>query len=303
VSAQPVAPADISVVVPVFDRARSLARALASIAHQALPPREVIVVDDGSRDGSGEVAARAGVRVLTHAENQGQVAARNTGVAAATQPWVAFLDSDDEWLPDHLEELWGLTGGVMFVAATSINRRSGSARPRLVGPLTRRPVVVEDPWRLIHPHNFVTMSAAMVSRAALEAVGGFHAHDGVVEDLDLWVRLLERGPGRLSPRVTVVYHVHRARITDDLPRTRAAHMSVARGYVARSGRSPRLLERHAGAQAWDELRDCLELGCPRAAAARAMFLVSSPARLRGVGELLVWRARARRATARAVSSR
>jgi glycosyltransferase involved in cell wall biosynthesis len=98
---------EISVVVPVFNRERELERALASIAAQTCPVSEVIVVDDRSTDRSIATAAafRAPfeVVVLRHARNAGASAARNTGLAAARGRWVAFLDSDDEWLPQKIE--------------------------------------------------------------------------------------------------------------------------------------------------------------------------------------------------------
>jgi GT2 family glycosyltransferase len=258
----------------------------------------VIVVDDGSADTSAEVATRFGARVVAHEHNRGQVAARNTGIIAARQPWIAFLDSDDEWLPNHLQELWKLRTGVSFVACSSINCRPDPSRDRVVGPLTRKPIVVRKPWRLVHPQNFVTMSAAMVRRDALADLDGFRAHDGIVEDLDLWVRLVARGPARISPKVTVVYHVHGVQITEDLPRTRAAHLSLADAYAA-SGWPTSLPARLRGAQAWDELRDALERRRFRSAAGRALSIVTSPSRVRGALELLTWRVRVRRASARA----
>jgi glycosyltransferase involved in cell wall biosynthesis len=98
---------EISVVVPVYNRARELERALASIAAQTRPVAEVIVVDDRSTDRSVEAAcAFRGpfeVVVLRHERNAGASAARNTGLAAARGRWVGFLDSDDEWLPEKIE--------------------------------------------------------------------------------------------------------------------------------------------------------------------------------------------------------
>ena len=286
----------VSVVIPVLNRERELARALRSVARQRRPAAEVIVVDDASTDASADVARRLGARVIVHKRNRGQAAARNSAVAAARQPWIAFLDSDDEWLPDHLRQLWQLRDGVLFVASSSLHCRPDPRRDRVVGPLTRDPSVLRTPWRLVHPQNFVTMSAAMVRRDALTELGGFRAHDGVIEDLDLWVRLLARGPARVSPKVSVVYHVHGVQITQDLPRTRGAHLSLADAGADYWPVS--LPARLRGAQAWDELRDALEQKKLRVAAERALRIASSPLRVRGAVELLTWRVRARRASAR-----
>ena len=99
------AESDVSVVIPVYNRAAWLERAVASILCQTLPPLEVIVVDDGSTDGTGEVCRRLearGIRVLLQS-NQGVSAARNAGARAAEGAFIAFLDSDDLAHPSRLE--------------------------------------------------------------------------------------------------------------------------------------------------------------------------------------------------------
>jgi glycosyltransferase involved in cell wall biosynthesis len=96
----------ISVVVPVHNRARTVGRALESALAQTRPPTEILVVDDGSTDGTAEATAAYGADVrYVHQANAGAAAARNAGVARATAPWVAFLDSDDHWAPDHLARM------------------------------------------------------------------------------------------------------------------------------------------------------------------------------------------------------
>jgi len=106
--AETAATVELSVVIPVYNRERQLARALASIAAQTRPVDEVIVVDDRSTDRSVETARTFPgpfeVVVLRHARNAGASAARNTGLAAARGRWIAFLDSDDEWLPQKIEQ-------------------------------------------------------------------------------------------------------------------------------------------------------------------------------------------------------
>src|SRR5271168_3299780 len=95
--------ADISVVVPTYNRADLLARAVESALAQTIPVREILIVDDGSTDDTERVAAgfAAPVRYIRQA-NGGVASARNTGIAAAAGEWVAFLDSDDEWVPTKL---------------------------------------------------------------------------------------------------------------------------------------------------------------------------------------------------------
>ncbi len=93
----------ISAIIPVQNGERYLAAAIDSVLAQTCPPDEVIVVDDGSTDGSSAVARSFGppIRVLTQA-NLGPAAARNLGIAHATGDLLAFLDADDLWMPDKL---------------------------------------------------------------------------------------------------------------------------------------------------------------------------------------------------------
>ena len=98
----------ISVILPVHNRADVLARAIQSVLDQRLAAFELIVVDDGSTDGSAGVARSFGdkrIKVIELGENRGGNAARNAGVRAATAPIIAFLDSDDTYLPEKLERI------------------------------------------------------------------------------------------------------------------------------------------------------------------------------------------------------
>ena len=96
--------ASVSVVIPTFNRQKVLPRAVMSVLHQSHRAAEVVVVDDGSTDGTAElIAARFGSVEILRQDNRGVSAARNAGIRATRGDWVAFLDSDDEWKPDKLE--------------------------------------------------------------------------------------------------------------------------------------------------------------------------------------------------------
>ncbi|ELY54938.1 glycosyl transferase family protein [Natronococcus amylolyticus DSM 10524] len=97
---------DISVVIPTYNRSEMLALAINSSLNQTIPPREIIVVDDASTDNTEEVATTYGDRInyIQHEVNKGGAAARNTGIKEATGEYIAFLDSDDQWKPQKIEE-------------------------------------------------------------------------------------------------------------------------------------------------------------------------------------------------------
>jgi glycosyltransferase involved in cell wall biosynthesis len=97
----------ISIVIPAFNRVATIAAALRSVQAQSYRNWEAVVVDDGSRDGTAETVERCSredprIRLVRHARNRGAQAARNTGIRQARGPWIAFLDSDDEWMADSL---------------------------------------------------------------------------------------------------------------------------------------------------------------------------------------------------------
>jgi glycosyltransferase involved in cell wall biosynthesis len=141
----------ISVIIPVFNRATSLAAALRSVAEQTCTDWEAVVVDDGSSDKSAEVAIRVGqpgkVRVVRHERNQGPSAARNSGIVAARGRYVAFLDSDDSWHPDklrrQLESVEGDSNPNLVLCATQTRVCRGIGR---VSVLPERAPFPDEPW-------------------------------------------------------------------------------------------------------------------------------------------------------------
>jgi glycosyltransferase involved in cell wall biosynthesis len=94
----------VSIVMPAYNRADTILRAIRSVQEQTYQDWELIVVDDGSTDGTATLIEGMDPRMkVIRQENRGFVGARNTGLEASTGEYIAFLDSDDEWLPYHLE--------------------------------------------------------------------------------------------------------------------------------------------------------------------------------------------------------
>ena len=277
----------VSVVIPAYNRPAMVRRALASVAAQTAAPSEVIVVDDCSTDATGDVAAELGARVIRHEVNRGEGAARNTGLEHATQPWVALLDSDDEWLPDHLRTVWARREGNVLVAATCIG--IGAGRPRIYGVPGPRPLVLRGPPRVAHPDNCVPPSAALLRRDAALAAGAFDPELERCADLDLWLRVLERGRGVVLPEVTAVYHVHEGQVSADGAAMQEAHRAVLERYAARRWCTVALRRRFEGLMAWD---------ARHAAPARTLRSLCHPARALGVAGALLWRKRVRVRSAR-----
>lgn len=291
----------VTVVIPAYNRAGELARALASIAAQRPRlPAEVIVVDDCSTDGSAEVAAAAGARVIRHDRNQGEAASDNDGVAAATQPWVAFLDSDDAYLPHFLDTVWALRDGHVAVAgkALAVNQETGHLR---VGPppLGRRPEVLRGPADLLFPAVRIVASGVMARRDAVLACGGFDTRLRRAVDLDFDLRLLEQGSVAVSPDVVTLYYVHAGQSSSAIEETVADADEIVRSYADRAWWSDEVYERWQSAQRWDAMRRrTAREGLSVRALGDAAWFLRSGRRLGALGSLLAARVVVRRRSSR-----
>lgn len=180
----------VSVIVPCFNRAELLPRALHSALNQDYEPMEILVIDDGSTDRTAEVAAGLpGTRVIRHDENRGGGAARNTGIRASQGRYVAFLDSDDEWLPGKVERQIALLEdqpavGVVYCGYYRHDDRTGQRR--MGGSEPRQGNVLHD---LLAGWCPETTSLFVVRREMLDVVGLYDEGLPGYQDYDLWLRL------------------------------------------------------------------------------------------------------------------
>jgi hypothetical protein len=192
----------VSVIVPTYERRDDVCRAVASVVAQQYQEWELIVVDDGSTDGTEEALRQFGpaLRYLWQ-ENHGVSAARNAGLKLARGDIVAFLDSDDRWLPDHLEVVTGVLErhpASVLVSTTPDFARDGAEHvedAKIVDPLPR-----------LFVGNFIGWpSSVAVRRDVVLAAGGFDEDLEVSEDFDLFLKLALRGPFALLSRRTIDY--------------------------------------------------------------------------------------------------
>ncbi|MES9872726.1 MAG: glycosyltransferase family A protein [Candidatus Sedimenticola sp. 6PFRAG7] len=184
----------ISVVIPTHNRATVLERALASVLTQTHPAMEVIVVDDGSEDRTRELLAQKfpSVRYL-HQPNQGVSSARNLGIANTRGDWIAFLDSDDEWLPGKLQaqkELLSNQPDIRICHTEEIWIRDGK-RVNQMKKHTKQGGVI---FRHCLPLCVISPSSVMIHRDVFEQVGVFDESLPACEDYDLWLRICARYP-------------------------------------------------------------------------------------------------------------
>ena len=195
----------VSIIIPTYNRRDFLREAIRSVLEQSFRDFELIVVDDGSDDGTREMIQREFPGLLTYLyqENQGVSRARNRGLKLAQGEFVAFLDSDDLWLPRKLErqmafmqsqpkaqicytdEIW-IRRGVRVNPKKKHAKYSGWIYPRCL------------------PLCIISPSSALMRRGLLEEVGGFDEELPVCEDYDLWLRISARHPVHFLPEKLII---------------------------------------------------------------------------------------------------
>lgn len=202
----------ISVVIPAYNAAATIGRALVSVFAQTLSPDEVVVVDDQSRDGTSEIVGAFGqleVKLINSGARKGAGAARNIGIAAATGDLIAFLDSDDEWLPTKLERQVSLIARDRRLSFVTCGANSISPEGIDLGDTYGRARIAagSEAWKALLACNFVATPSVLVWRRCLEAVGGFNECMKIGEDQDLWIRLALIGSLGYVPESLVRVHL------------------------------------------------------------------------------------------------
>jgi glycosyltransferase involved in cell wall biosynthesis len=207
----------VSVVIPTHDRRDLAMHAIRSVLRQRDVDLEVIVVDDGSRDGTGDVVrslSDPAVRVLRHNRPFGVATARNKGIEAARGEWIALLDDDDLWAPDkvkaQLEAARDAGRDWVYAGAVEIDeggRYLGGDPPpspdTLINVLTKRNLMPAG------------CSNVMVKSELMSRAGGFEPTLRHLADWDLWLRLARYGPPAYVPEPLVAYRVHDAQASMD----------------------------------------------------------------------------------------
>jgi glycosyltransferase involved in cell wall biosynthesis len=244
--------AAVSVVITTYDEEpRFLREALASVLVQTAPPREILVVDDGSRtDNSAVLRSFPSVRLLRQA-NQGLAAARNTGWRAAAGPYVVFLDSDDRLTPNGLASNLRRFAvhpecALVYGAYRFIDR---DGRPQQDAAFT---AIGPDPYATMLRGNSIGMHATvMYRRDRLEAVGGFDPAYRACEDYELYLRLARRFPIASGNEIIAEYRQHARNMSNNSPlmlRAALAALAAQAPFIANDGE--RRLAHAEGVRRW-----------------------------------------------------
>ena len=237
----------VSVVIPLYNKAPYIGRAVRSVLAQTEQEFEVIVVDDGSTDGGAAIVERfadSRIRLIAQ-ENQGAPAARNRGIRELGADIVAFLDADDEWHPAFLETVLDLCrrypGAGAYATAYTIYNPNGGMRVASIA------AVSPAPWSGLLPSYFrsaalgeppVSASSVAIPRGVLEEMGGFAEGHWWGEDVDLWGRIAFRYPIAFTWRIGAVYHTDvvcractRVQPVPENPFVASARHAIERGLI------------------------------------------------------------------------
>ncbi|MBX7054537.1 MAG: glycosyltransferase family 2 protein [Pyrinomonadaceae bacterium] len=200
----------VSVIIPTYNRARYISETIESVLGQTYPGIEIIVIDDGSTDGTRIIVEKFSNSVqYVWQENSERGASRNHGLRLATGEFISFLDSDDLWIPDKVEEdvkyfQDNPNVGVIFTDAIQIN---ADGEPNKLLKARSNTGLVTDK---ILENNFVLMATHMVRTELVRSIGGFLEERELSgsEDWEMWVRLSTKTSFAYRPKATAKIRTH-----------------------------------------------------------------------------------------------
>ena len=246
----------VSVVIPLYNKASFVRRTLESVLSQTHPATEIIVVDDASTDGGvtaiGDLIG--GPVKLIRQANAGPGVARNRGIAEASSEWIAFIDADDQWQPNHLATLAEVAAAFPHAALVSSGfRRIATGRalpPQDSSKLDPKPL---DYFGAAGQNEALWTSSLGARKSTLSDAGRFGA-SFPGEDIDLWLRIALMSEIAATARVTSYYVQHTGGVMDSL--VAEAGDQPIDATIAAALADPRHAARHDGLRA---IRDCYRI--------------------------------------------
>ena len=235
----------ISVILPVYNGERFLRKALQCIFDQEYPAHEIIVINDGSKDGTQQVLDGLRGRIISKTIPNGGVSnARNEGIRIATGEYIAFLDADDIWFRNKLKVIAGLiekypeadllaSDYVLRLAYYGNRLRRHSSFYHYPEKINYNAPLKLHPLRLFLVCKYTgTPSAVVVKKTTTEKIGYFNAKVRICEDLDFYLRMATQGNFVLSSDILLYKYNHENNLSNDDLRNFLARRSVYKEFLA-----------------------------------------------------------------------
>lgn len=242
----------VSIIVPAYNAERYLRETLESALAQTHSDTEVIVVNDGSSDGTPDILRAYGAKLqVVDQQNRGLAAARNAGAAIARGEWLAFLDADDLWVPSKLEVQLEEAGDCALVYSDRLNIGHRGSFPELQSTIEE--MFDGDVFeRLLTYGNVLTASSVIVRTDVYRSLGGFEESLPAAEDWDLWIRVAERHRIKLCRLPLVHYRMHAESLSGNPMKMWSSRLSVLSRalHLQRARRLPVSTRRRIRAAMW-----------------------------------------------------
>lgn len=220
-----------SVVIPLYNKELSVKNTVQSVLNQTIQDFEIIIIDDGSTDDSAkQVKEISDSRIkLIQQKNQGVSAARNRGIEEAKYEWIAFLDSDDIWKPNHLEEIFKMIQMFPDKSVYTTSFEYSDKRKFFKKPRKNLVSIVENYFKEAIDESLMWTGTVVVNNKCLNEVGRFNPILTNGEDLDLWARLANKYQIVKSRNITAIYRIeaeNRTSLTRKVKNTHVYHFDL-----------------------------------------------------------------------------
>jgi glycosyltransferase involved in cell wall biosynthesis len=201
----------VSVIIPTHNRAEFLRSAITSVLNQTFQDFEIIIIDDVSKDHTREVIANFNdtrLKVIHNQVSKGAAGARNVGIMNSNCEYIAFLDDDDEWLPEKLKMQ-------TFLLDNSLPEVGGVCTGCFtIAKVSGRVLSIDNPeMNNIYKSNFISTSSILLRRECFEKCGLFDESMPTSSDYDMWIRISKKFSFRIIKNALVNYYIHENRLT------------------------------------------------------------------------------------------
>ncbi len=227
----------VSIIIPTFNRADYLKKAIESAQQQTYPHTEIIVVNDGSTDGTADYLNQCQGITFINQENMGNAAARNRGLKIAKGKYIGFLDSDDQWLPEKCEEQVQyledhFTHAFVYSGTHFINDQD-----QIVGQRVLQHNEQTTYQCLFEKNRIISFSVSLIRKSALDDVGWLDEKLLQSTDYDLWLRLAKKYQFGYISKILTLYRLHDQNISGNLEGRIKAHLRTFKKHDLMQGRS------------------------------------------------------------------